>query len=603
MTSRAHIILQEIFGYSEFRGQQAEIISHIVNGGDCLVLMPTGGGKSLCSQIPALLRNGVAIVISPLIALMENQVAVLCELGVRAAHLNSSLTPESAAAVEQAMLAGAYDLVYVAPERLLTARFHSLLQRIPIALFAIDEAHCVSQWGHDFRPEYGKLSILPEKFPGIPRIALTASADARTRADILHCLDLDDAYSFVSSFDRPNICYRITARSNSRQQLLNFIRDEHCGDTGIVYCRSRKKVEETAAWLNTNHIPAIAYHAGMDSHTRTQHQQQFLREDGIVIVATTAFGLGIDKPDVRFVAHLDLPRSIESYYQETGRAGRDGLPADAWMIYGSGDIIWLRHQIEHNQDQVPLPLRQAATARLDALLALCETTTCRRAQLLEYFGETSVASECGNCDICLEKTPVQDATIAAQKALSCIYRTGQCFGTEYLIDILTGKHTDRIRQWGHDRISTFGIGRELGAEDWRTVFRHLLASGYLFAGSERYTLQLAPAAREILRGQRRIKLRFPSHQHKRSGKKQLPRADTLNPEDYRLWEQLRLWRSLTAREHGVPAYVVFHDATLHELIRLRPQDESALRQIPGMGIQKLGRYGHDLLIILRLNTE
>lgn len=518
MISHAQTLLREIFGYSEFRGQQAEIITHVVNGDSCLVLMPTGGGKSLCYQIPALLRKGTAIVISPLIALMENQVAVLCRQGVRAAYLNSALTPEAATAVERGMLAGEYDLVYIAPERLLTVRFRALLQRIPIALFAIDEAHCVSQWGHDFRPEYGKLSILPEKFPQIPRIALTASADARTRADILRCLDLHQARSFISSFDRPNLCYRITARSNSRMQLLNFIRSQYAGEAGIVYCQSRRKVEETAAWLNSNHIPALAYHAGMETSIRTRHQKKFLQGHGIVMVATSAFGLGIDKSDIRFVAHLDLPKSIESYYQETGRAGRDGLPASAWMVYGPGDIIRLRSQTESGTERLPAPIRQAASARLDALLALCETTVCRRKPLLDYFGEPTGSLPCGNCDACLETVPVQDATIAAQKVLSCAYRTGQCFGMEYLIDVLLGKRTDRIRQWEHDQVSTFGIGHELSVEGWRIVFRHLLARGYLVAGEdraggERITLQLTPAARSVLRGEIRITLRFLRHHH------------------------------------------------------------------------------------------
>ncbi|MXS86374.1 DNA helicase RecQ [Nitrosomonas sp. HPC101] len=514
MTAQAQTLLKEIFGYNEFRGQQAEIISHVVNGNSCLVLMPTGGGKSLCYQIPALLRKGVGIVVSPLIALMENQVAVLRERSVRAAYLNSTLTPGATAAIEQGMLAGDYDLVYVAPERLLTPRFHILLQRIPIALFAIDEAHCVSQWGHDFRPEYGKLSILPRKFPQIPRIALTASADAKTRADILRCLDLHRARTFTSSFDRPNLCYRITARSNGRMQLLDFIRNQHPGEAGIIYCQSRKKVEETATWLNANHVPALAYHAGMETVVRTRHQKKFLQQEDIVMVATSAFGLGIDKPDIRFVAHLDLPKSIESYYQETGRAGRDGLPADAWMVYGPSDIIRLRYQVESDTEPVSIPIRQAAAARLNALLALCETTACRRIQLLEYFDEPSdsAISACGNCDACLTTTPVQDATIAAQKALSCVYRTGQNFGMEYLIDVLIGKRTDRIRQWGHDHVSTFGIGRELSVEGWRIVFRHLLALGYFTTGEERFTLQLAPAARSVLRGEIRIKLRLsPCH--------------------------------------------------------------------------------------------
>jgi ATP-dependent DNA helicase RecQ len=517
MIARAQTLLKEIFGHTEFRGQQAEIIAHIVNGNSCLVLMPTGGGKSLCYQLPALLRDGVAIVISPLIALMENQVSVLCKQGIRAAYLNSALTVTATAVIEQEMLLGQYDLVYVAPERLLTTRFRALLQRIPIALFAIDEAHCVSQWGHDFRLEYGRLSILPKKFPHVPRIALTASADARTRADILRCLDLNQARVFISSFDRPNLRYHITARSNSRRQLLNFIRNHHFGKVGIVYRRSRKKAEETATWLNHNNVPALAYHAGMETSTRTHHQEKFLQADNIVMVATSAFGMGIDKPDIRFVAHLDLPRSIESYYQETGRAGRDGLPADAWMVYGASDIIWLRSQATADIEQLPAPVRQAAVTRLDALLALCETTTCRRTHLLEYFGESPSGSNrqlsCGNCDTCLTTIPIRDVTIAAQKALSCVYRTGQSFGIEYLIDVLIGKRTNRIRQWGHDHVSTFGIGQELSIEGWRFVFRHLLALDYFITGEDRFALQLAPAARSVLRGETRIKLRLSPHFH------------------------------------------------------------------------------------------
>lgn len=511
MITRAQSLLQEVFGYAAFRGQQAEIISHVAQGGSCLVLMSTGGGKSLCYQLPALLRTGTAVVVSPLIALMENQVTALQKLGVRAAYLNSSQTAETATEVEQTLLQGNLDLIYVAPERLLTGRFHALLQRIPVALFAIDEAHCVSQWGHDFRPEYRQLSILPQRFPAIPRIALTASADARTRADIQHCLDLDDARMFISSFDRPSLRYQIQARVNSRLQLLSFIRNEHQHETGIVYCQSRRKVEETAAWLNARHIPALAYHAGMDTAVRTRHQKQFLQKEGHVMVATSAFGLGIDKPNIRFVAHLDLPKSIENYYQETGRAGRDGLPADVWLVYGPGDIIRLKYRTAHNPELAP-PIRQAAQVRLNALLALCETTTCRRKFLLEYFDEAFDRPGCGNCDNCLTTIPLQDVTIAAQKALSCVYRTGQCFGTEYLTDVLIGKQTDRIRQWGHHRVSTFGIGQEHSVEGWRTIFRHLLALDYLVASGERFTLQLSSTARSILRGETRVQLRLlPGH--------------------------------------------------------------------------------------------
>ncbi len=596
MIVKARTFLKEVFGFSDFRGQQAEIIIHVANGGHCLVLMPTGGGKSLCYQIPALMRDGVAIVISPLIALMENQVAALNELGVRATFLNSSLSMEEASAVEQDMLAGAYDLVYVAPERLLTQRFQALLQRISLSLFAIDEAHCVSQWGHDFRPEYNQLSLLSRKFPEIPRIALTASADDKTRADIILCLGLQQAPTFVSSFDRPNLYYRIVDGANSRARLLEFIHQEHANNSGIIYCRSRKKVEETASWLNTEGIAALAYHAGMDTATRRQHQKDFLYGDNVVMVATTAFGLGIDKPDVRFVAHLDLPKSIENYYQETGRAGRDGLAADAWMAYGHGDVIKSRRLLDLNP--TPAPVRQAALNRLDALLKLCETTTCRRAQLLQYFGETPNFSVCGHCDICRESLPAQDVTIAAQKALSCVYRTGQCFGVEYLIDILLGKLTARVKQWHHDKISTFSIGRELDTAGWRAIFRHLLALGYLDINDERNTLRLTQAARKILHDQHKILLRFQP-EHKLTRDKKIIHSDHLTSPDQRLWETLRLWRQNIAKDHGVPAYVVFHDTTLLELVRLRPQCSYALQQVSGMGATKFARYGEALLEILR----
>jgi ATP-dependent DNA helicase RecQ len=458
--SSALNILKEVFGYPAFRGQQAEVIEHIARGGDCLVLMPTGGGKSLCYQIPALLRDGVAIVVSPLIALMQNQVAALHELGVRAAVLNSSLSQQAAAEVEQKLLTGDYDLLYVAPERLLTTRFLNLIARTPIALFAIDEAHCVSQWGHDFRPEYIQLSVLHERFPEVPRIALTATADMDTRKEIIERLGLDEAKLFVSSFDRPNISYQIIDKANSRAQLLSFLRMEHSGDAGIVYCLSRKKVEETAAWLTAQGLRALPYHAGMDMQERSQNQERFLREEGIVMVATIAFGMGIDKPDVRFVAHLDLPKSIEGYYQETGRAGRDGQAANAWMVYGLGDVIQQRRMIEESEAQ--LKFKQVAARKLEAMLSLCETTTCRRLRMLSYFGEsTDDMAACGNCDVCLNPPQVWDATVEVQKALSCVYRAGQNFGAGHLIDILRGNLTERVKEWHHDRLTTFGIGKEL----------------------------------------------------------------------------------------------------------------------------------------------
>lgn len=596
--SKALNILKEVFGYPAFRGQQAEVIAHLANGGDCLVLMPTGGGKSLCYQIPALLRDGVAIVVSPLIALMQNQVAALHEIGVRAAVLNSSLSMQEAAVVEQKLLAGEYDLLYVAPERLLTARFLNLITRIQIALFAIDEAHCVSQWGHDFRPEYSQLSVLHERFPKVPRIALTATADMDTRKEIIERLGLDVARIFVSSFDRPNIRYQIIDKTNSRSQLLVFIQAEHPGDAGIVYCLSRKKVEETAAWLIEHGMRAVAYHAGMSMQERSLNQERFLQEDGIIMVATIAFGMGIDKPDVRFVAHLDLPKSIEGYYQETGRAGRDGQSANAWMVYGLGDVIQQRRMIEKSQAQ--LKFKQVATRKLEAMLSLCETTTCRRSRLLNYFGETTVTAPCGNCDVCLNPPQVWNATVEVQKALSCVYRTGQNFGAGHLIDILRGNLTERVKQWHHDRISTFDIGKDLPERTWRAVFRQIVALGLLTTDSEGHgALQLTEASRAVLKGQQTVYLRLQTKPARSPGKRQADELALLDTTERHLWEQLRLWRAKTAKEHGVPAYVIFHDATLHELVRLCPQTEDELRLVTGIGSRKLDKYGDHLIEILR----
>ena len=597
--SKALNILKEVFGYPVFRGQQAEIIEHLANGGDCLVLMPTGGGKSLCYQIPALLRDGVAIVVSPLIALMQNQVAALHEIGVRAAVLNSSLSSQEAAAVEQNLLAGAYDLLYVAPERLLTARFLSLITRIPVALFAIDEAHCVSQWGHDFRPEYSQLSVLHERFPKVPRIALTATADMDTRKEIIERLGLNMARIFVSSFDRPNIRYQIIDKTNSRSQLLTFIQAEHQDDAGIIYCLSRKKVEETTAWLVNQGMRAVAYHAGMSMQARSLNQEKFLREEGIIMVATIAFGMGIDKPDVRFVAHMDLPKSIEGYYQETGRAGRDGQAANAWMVYGLGDVIQQRRMIEESEAQ--FKFKQVATKKLEAMLSLCETTTCRRLRMLSYFGEAvGTVAACGNCDVCLNPPQVWDATIEVQKALSCAYRTGQNFGAGHLIDVLRGHLTERVKEWHHSTISTFGIGKDLQEKTWRAIFRQIVALGLLTTDSEGHgALHLTEASRVVLKGQQTVYLRLQTTPERSSDKRQAGDLALLDSAERYLWEQLRTWRAKTAKEHGVPAYVIFHDATLHELVRLCPQTEDELRQVTGIGVRKLDKYGDHLIEILR----
>jgi ATP-dependent DNA helicase RecQ len=596
--SKALNILKEVFGYPAFRGQQAEVIAHLANGGDCLVLMPTGGGKSLCYQIPALLRDGVAVVVSPLIALMQNQVAALHEIGVRAAVLNSSLSQQEATAVEQKLLAGDYDLLYIAPERLLTSRFLNLITRTPIALFAIDEAHCVSQWGHDFRPEYSQLSVLHERFPKVPRIALTATADMDTRKEIIERLGLDVAKVYVSSFDRPNIRYQIIDKNNSRSQLLTFIQAEHKGDAGIVYCLSRKKVEETTAWLIDKGICAVAYHAGMSMQERSLNQEKFLREEGIIMVATIAFGMGIDKPDVRFVAHLDLPKSIEGYYQETGRAGRDGQAANAWMVYGLGDVIQQRRMIEESEAQ--LKFKQVATKKLEAMLSLCETTTCRRLRLLSYFGEIADATSCGNCDVCLNPPQVWDATVEVQKALSCVYRTGQNFGSGHLIDVLRGNLTERVKEWHHDRVSTFGIGKDLQEGAWRAVFRQMVALGFLTTDSEGHgALNLTAASRVVLKGQQTVYLRLQTKLKRLSEKRQDDDLAMFDSKERYLWEQLRTWRAKTAKEHGVPAYVIFHDATLRELVRICPQTEDELRQVTGIGVRKLDKYGNHLIEILR----
>ena len=590
-------LLNRVFGYPAFRGEQAAIVDTLVAGGDTLVLMPTGGGKSLCFQIPALLREGCAVVVSPLIALMQDQVAALKELGIAAEFLNSSLDSATAAQVEREFVTGQLKLLYVAPERLLTSRFQSLLEQARVALFAIDEAHCVSQWGHDFRPEYLGLSALHERFPDVPRIALTATADSATRAEILTRLDLGAARVFVASFDRPNIRYRISEKSDPRRQLLDFL-GEHTGEAGIVYCSTRKKVEDTADALNQAGLTALAYHGGMDNVTRRRHQEKFLRDDGVVMVATLAFGMGIDKPDVRFVAHTDLPRSVEGYYQETGRAGRDGEPAEAWMAYGLQDVVLQRSRIDESgagDEQ-----KRLETQKLNALIAFSESPRCRRVVLLDYFGEES--APCGNCDVCLDPPELWDGTLAAQKALSAAYRTGQRFGAVHLIDILRGKASDKAKQYGHDRLPTFGVGQELDEHAWRGVFRQLLAAGFLHADlAEHGALKLTAAARPVLKGEQTVRLRRPAQKVGRGdgGKsRRTAAAAPLPAKDAPLFEQLRAWRAATARQQGVPAYIIFHDRTLRELAESRPSSPDLLQAVPGIGAAKIERYGTALLAVI-----
>jgi ATP-dependent DNA helicase RecQ len=599
-------VLNSVFGLPAFRGAQEAIVGHVVNGGNCLVLMPTGGGKSLCYQLPSLLREGCGIVVSPLIALMRDQVAGLLEAGVKAAVLNSTLSFDEANAVEQRLLAGDLDLLYIAPERLLTPRCLNLLGRAKIALFAIDEAHCVSQWGHDFRPEYIGLSVIAERFPNVPRIALTATADDLTRQEIIDRLHLADAPSFVASFDRPNIKYEIVDKQNAPAQLKAFIAERHAGDAGIVYCLSRAKVEDTADALTKAGVRALPYHAGLDAGLRARNQDCFINEDGVVIVATVAFGMGIDKPDVRFVAHLDLPKSIEAYYQETGRAGRDGKPSSAWMAYGLSDIVQQRRMIDESNGAEAF--KRVSIGKLDALVSLAETTGCRRTRLLGYFGETLNGVKCGNCDNCLSPPLVRDGKVIAQKLLSCAYRTGQRFGAMHLIDILVGRLTERVKQFGHDKLSVFGVGRELNEKQWRAALRQLVAMGHLQPDSEAYgALKLTETARGVLKGETEVMLREEAAGSRIRATRSKSRRGDIAPEfatqakpaDANLLGALRAWRSETARKRGVPAYVVFHDATLDGIAASRPATLSELRNISGVGDKKLEHYGDELIALVK----
>lgn len=597
MSETALNVLQSVFGYSEFRHHQQNVVQRLIDGEDAVVLMPTGGGKSLCYQIPSIVRQGVGIIVSPLIALMQDQVTALQQLGVKAAFVNSSLDQFEAQEVETRLLNGEIDLLYVAPERLMTERFLNLLNRSPVALFAVDEAHCVSQWGHDFRPEYIKLSVLHERFPAIPRIALTATADEATRQEIIERLALQNAECYVSGFDRPNICYRVAENSgNARDALYRFIKNEHENDAGIVYCLSRKKVEQTAEWLCEKGFTALPYHAGLSQQVRQQNQHRFLSEEGVIIVATIAFGMGIDKPDVRFVAHLNLPKSVEAYYQETGRAGRDGLPSTAWMMYGLQDVITLKQMMESSEaDEVH---KRVERHKLDAMLGFAELTSCRRQSLLHYFGD-QLDQPCGNCDTCLNPVETWDATVAAQKALSCVHRTGQRFGVTYLTDVLLGKSNERIKNFGHDQLGVFGIGKELDAKQWRNLFRQLIARNLLTVDVQGHgSLLLHENCRGVLKGEETLHLRKQLLQTKTKSSKS--RVQVANSQ---LWEALRAARKALSEELDVPPFVIFHDATLMDMMERMPLNQEQLSSVSGVGATKLKNYGEVFLKVIREHQD
>ena len=596
---RALHVLQGVWGYPAFRGVQGDIIEQVAGGGNALVLMPTGGGKSLCYQLPSLLRDGVGVVVSPLIALMKDQVDTLRQNGVRAAYLNSTLSPQDARDVELALQRGELDLLYVAPERLLLPRTLELLETSPVALFAIDEAHCVSQWGHDFRPEYQQLSVLPLRFPHIPRVALTATADDRTRADMKSVLHLHAAPEFISSFDRPNIQYRVMLKSSPKTQLLEFIREEHAGDAGIVYCLSRKSVEDTAKWLQTQGIDAVAYHAGLSPRERNHAQERFLNEEGLIVVATVAFGMGIDKPNVRFVAHLDLPKSMEGYYQETGRAGRDGLPSTAWMVYGLSDVVNVKRML--SQSDAPEEVKRVESAKLDALLTYCETAACRRQTLLAYFGET-LREPCGNCDTCLNPPQARDMTREAQMALSAVVRTGNRFGAAHITDVLLGKETERIVALGHHQLPTFGVGSAHDEKTWRGVIRQLVSLGYL-AADDHYGLNATPKSRALLKGETKLQLREDAlvQQSTTRKKEKRSRNAPVDAQNAPLFEALRKWRLERARALAVPPYVIFSDATLKTITELKPSSHASLGTVSGVGQRKLVDYGDEVLQVVRDN--